>query len=192
MSSCKGDVPSLAVLVKEPGATAVMADPIDHRIPIPSVRMASSQSCNPSVDVALSLFCGGSLPYSETEDLRGYPAPLCDEGEYPRDNPLPGQSPMALSQRRAGTVDGLTQTISGVTLPSSSPDTKDPRGYPDPPSVTEVHPRGEPVPGQTPMTLSQRCAGTDEWIPNPFSGGTSPHHQPYDPSGPMAMDARAP
>ena len=99
---------------------------------------------------------------------------------------------MTPSQRCSGTVDGLSQTVSGVTPLSSTPETNDPRGYSDPPSVIEVHPRGEPLPGQSPMTLSQRCAGTKEWIPNPFCGGTSLQSMPSDPGGPMAMEESYP
>ena len=40
MSSCKGDVPSLAVLDTEPGPTALMRTPLDLSAPSPLVRSA--------------------------------------------------------------------------------------------------------------------------------------------------------
>ena len=168
MRSSKGDVPFPAALATETSSAALMPDPVGHRAVPSSVQLTLSQLCNPSVVKALSLNCGGSIPYPEKDGPRGYPTPPCDEVGYPRDNPLPGNSPMTPSQRCTGTVDGLSLTVSGVTSPSPTLETNDPRGYSNHQSVIKVHPRGEPLPGQSPMTLSQRCAGTTEWIPNPF------------------------
>ena len=183
-------MPSLAVLDEEHGATALMTDPVNHRIPIPSVRLTSRQSCNPSAVKTLCLNCGGSTTHHETTDPSDQPAPPCDDGDYPLDNPHPGQSPMASCQRCSGTDIGLSQTISGVTLPSPFTDTEDPRGCPDLLSVTEVHPRGAPLPGKKPLTLSQRFAGAGGWFPEPPSGGTYTLPRPCGLSGPMAEDER--
>ena len=184
-------MPFPAVLVTKPSSAALMPDPVGHRAIAPSVQLTSSQLCNPSAVKALSLNCGGSTPYLEKDGPRGYPTPPCDEVGYPRDNPLSGKSPMTPSQRCAGTVDGLSQTVSGVTPPFTSPETNDPGGHSNQPSVIEVHPRGEPLPDQSPMTLSQRCTGTKDWILNPVCGVTSPFH-PYHLSAFAAFSRRHP
>ena len=162
MRSSKGDVPSPAELASEPILVALMPDPVGHRAVPASVQLTLSQLCTPPVVMAQSLNCGGSISYHEKDGPRGYPTPPCDEEGYPRDNPLPGNSPMTSGQRCTGTDDGLSQTVSGVTPASSTHETNDPRGYSDHPSVIEVHPKGEPLPCQPSMTLSQRCVGTKE------------------------------
>ena len=178
MRSCSGDVPATAKRDEEPCPAALTPDPVGRTPTVHSAPLTLSLRSKPSVVKALSLICGGSPLHSETNDPRGYSAPPCDEGDYPRDNPLLGKSSMTLSQRCSGTADGLPQTVSGVTSHTTTHETNDPRGYSAPPSVIEVHPRGEPLPDQSLMTLSQRCMGTADWIQNPACGGTTHHPMP--------------
>ena len=58
-------MPFPAVLVTKPSSAALMPDPVGHRAIAPSVQLTSSQLCNPSAVKALSLNCGGSIPYLE-------------------------------------------------------------------------------------------------------------------------------
>ena len=116
-------MPSPAELASEPILVALMPDPVGHRAVPASVQLTLSQLCTPPVVMAQSLNCGGSISYHEKDGPRGYPTPPCDEEGYPRDNPLPGNSPMTSSQRCTGTDDGLSQTVSGVT-PATAPPMK--------------------------------------------------------------------
>ena len=143
-----------------------------------SCDLPSCTSYNPSAVKTFSLNCGGSSAPPETEDPYGCPAFPSDDGDHLLDDPRPGQSLMAHGQRRTGIANGLSTTISGVILPTTSLETEDLHGRPALPSDDGDHLIDDPRPGQSLMAHGQRRTGIATGLSTTNSGVTLPFPSP--------------